>query len=107
MIAMRMMKPAIDEVIDVITMRYGFMTAIGAVLMSTVHLRRTLDGICGVHGNHMFVNMILVHMVQMPIVQVINMAVVANRSVSAVGTVPMSVVGMLLLGAGCHDIPPF
>lgn len=107
MIAMRMMKPAVYEVIDVITMGYGFVTAIGAMRMRAAHLRRTLDRIGGVYRDDMFVDMILVHMVQMAIVQVINMAVMPNRSVAAVRTVPMSVVGMMLLGAGYHDIPPF
>ena len=33
MIAMRMMQPPADEVINVVTMRNGFMTTVGAMLM--------------------------------------------------------------------------
>jgi hypothetical protein len=50
----------------------------------------------------MFVHVILVHMVKMAIVKIIHMAVMANRGVPAFRAMLMSVIGMMLLGAGCH-----
>jgi hypothetical protein len=51
----------------------------------------------------MFVHVILVHMVKMAIVKIVHMAVMANRDVPAFRAMLMSVVGMMLLGAGRHD----
>ena len=51
----------------------------------------------------MFVDMILVRMVQMAIVKVVHMAVVPNRGVPTVWAMPMGVVGMVLLSASGHD----
>src|SRR6202165_649062 len=51
----------------------------------------------------MFVHVILVHMVEMAVVKIIHMAVMANRGMPAFQAMLMSVIGMMLLGAGCHD----
>src|ERR1700692_3488793 len=51
----------------------------------------------------MFVHVILVHMMKMAVVKIIHMAVMANRGVPAFQAMLMSVIGMMLLGAGCHD----
>jgi hypothetical protein len=50
----------------------------------------------------MLVDVILVHMVEMAVVQIIHMAVVANCSVSATRTMLVSVVGVVFLGACSH-----
>jgi hypothetical protein len=62
-----------------------------------------VHGICGVDCDDMFVDMILVRMVQMAIVKVVHMAVVPNRGVPTVWAMPMGVVGMVLLSASGHD----
>ena len=46
-------------------------------------------------------------MVEMAIVKLVHMAVMANRSVSAVRAMLVGVIGMMLLGAGRHDLCPF
>src|ERR1700730_11771479 len=51
----------------------------------------------------MFVDTILVRMVQMAIVKVVHMAVVPNRGVPAVWAMPMGGVGMVVLSASGHD----
>ena len=51
----------------------------------------------------MFVHVIFVHMVKMAVVKIIHMAVMANRGVPAFQAMLMSVIGMMLLGAGRHD----
>jgi hypothetical protein len=43
----------------------------------------------------MFVDVIVVHVVQMPIMQVVDMSRVANRGVSAVCTVMMGMIGVM------------
>jgi hypothetical protein len=63
--------------------------------------------IYGIDCDDMFVDVILVHMVEMPIVKIVHMAVMANRGVPAVRAMLMGVVGMVLLGAGGHDLSFF
>jgi hypothetical protein len=50
----------------------------------------------------MFVHVILVHVVEMAVVQIVHMAVMANCGVPAFRAVPMSVVGMVFFGASGH-----
>ena len=66
-----------------------------------------MHGISGVDGDDMFVDVILMHMVEMAVVKIIRMAVMANRGVPAVRAVPMKVALMMLLGARDHDFPSF
>jgi hypothetical protein len=54
----------------------------------------------------MFVDMILVHMVQMTIVKIVHMPVMPNRSVSAIRAMAMGVVLMVFLGASGHRHAP-
>ena len=54
----------------------------------------------------MFVDVILVHMVEMAVVKIIHMAVMANRGVPAFWAMLMSVVGMVFLGACRHVDAP-
>jgi hypothetical protein len=63
-----------------------------------------VHGICGIDCNNMFVDMVLVHMVEMTIMKVIYMAVMPNCSVPAARAVLMGVVGMTLLNASSHDL---
>jgi hypothetical protein len=106
-IAMRMMQPAVHEVIDVVTMRYRFVSAMWGMLVCAAGFRRAVHGICGVDRDDMFVDVILMHMVEMAVVKIIHMAVMANRGVPTVLAMLMGVVGMMLLGARGHDFPSF
>src|ERR1700681_2662196 len=103
MITVRMVQPAVYEIIDMITMRHHFMSAVWTVYVCAVDFRRAVHGICGVDRDDMFVHVILVHMVKMAVVKIIHMAVMANRGVPAFQAMLMSVIGMMLLGAGRHD----
>jgi hypothetical protein len=85
-----------------VTMRYGFVPAAWTVFMRAASFRRAAHRICRAHRNHMFIDVILMHMVKMAVVKMVHMAIMANRRVSAVWAVLMGVVGMVLLGAGGH-----
>jgi hypothetical protein len=109
MIAVRVVQPAVHEIVEMVTMRHRFVPAVWTVDVGAVDLRRTVHGICSINGDDMFVHVILVHVVEMAVVKIIHMAVMANRSVSAVRAMLVGVVGMMLLGAGRHDrvLPSF
>jgi hypothetical protein len=51
----------------------------------------------------MFIDVVAMHMVQMPIMQVINMSTVADGRMAAIGSVDVWVVAVLRIGASCHD----
>ena len=77
------------------------------MLVRTARFRRALHRIGGIDGDDVFVDVILVHVVQMPVVQVVDVAVMAYRRMPTVGTMFVRVVGMMLLGAGGHGIFSF
>jgi len=64
-----------------------------------------VHGIRGADRDDMLVNMIPVHVVEMAVMKIVNMAVMANRRVPAVRAMLVGMVGMVLLGAGDHEIP--
>jgi hypothetical protein len=102
MIAVRMVQPAVYEIVDMVAMRHLFMSAVWTVCMRAVDLRRTVRGICAIDRDDMLVHVILVHVMEMTIVKIVHMAVMANRRVPALRAMHMSVVGMVFLGASGH-----
>jgi hypothetical protein len=102
MITVRMVQPAVYEIVDVVTMRHLFMSAVWTVCVWAVDLRRAFHGIGCVDCDDMFIHVIPVHMVEMAIVKIIHVAVMANCGVPAFRAMLMSVVGMVFLGACGH-----
>src|SRR6202051_1021074 len=102
MITMGMMQSAVYKIVEMVTMRHRFMPAVWAVDVGAVDFRRTMHGIFGINSDDVFVHVILVHMVKMAVVKIIHMAVMANRGVPAFQAMLVSVIGMMLLGAGRH-----
>ena len=72
------------------------------MLVRAARLRRALHGIGRIDRDDVLVDMILVHVVEMPVVQVVDVALVAYRRMPAVGTMLVGMIGMMLLGAGGH-----
>jgi hypothetical protein len=67
MITALMVQPAVYEIVDVLTVRHLFMSAVWTVCVLAVDLRRAFHGICGIDRDHMFVYVIPVHMVEMAV----------------------------------------
>ena len=63
-----------------------------------------MHGVRGADRDDMLVNMIPVHVVQMAVMKIVNMAVMANSRMPAVRAMLVDMVGMLPLGAGGHEI---
>jgi hypothetical protein len=101
-ITMRVMQTAIYNIVHMVAVRDRLMSAVWAVCVRAVNLRRALDGIGCADRDNMFVHMILVHMVKMAVVKIVNMAVVADRSMPAIRTMLMSVVGVVFLSTCGH-----
>jgi hypothetical protein len=102
MIAMRMVQSAVYEIVDMVTMRHRFMSAVRTVRVRAVNLGRAFHGIRGADNNGMFVHVIVVHMVEMTIVKIIDVALVPDRRVPAIRAMPVRMVGVVLLGTCGH-----
>jgi hypothetical protein len=102
MAIMWVMQPSVHKVIDVITVRHLFMSASRTMRMRAPSLGRAAQGVGIANLDNMFVDMISMHVMQMTIVQIIDMAVMAHGRVPTVGTMLMCVIRMMRLGAGGH-----
>jgi hypothetical protein len=107
MVAVRVMQPPVHQIVDMVAMRHVFVPAARAVPVSALVFRRAAVGVGGVDSKGMFVDMVPMHMVQMTVVQIVDVAFVTNRGMPAVWTVLMGMIGMVLLGAGGHRLPSF
>lgn len=96
-VAVRMMQPAIDEVIDVVAMRDRFVPAAGAVDVTGLVPaagRGVAIGIRSADLDDVFIDMIAMRMMQVPVVQIIDVPVVFHRSVAAAAAVSVVVIGV-------------
>lgn len=100
MIAVRMVKVPIDEVVDVVAVRHLLVAACIAMAMHALVLaasmvRRARGRVLVRHVEPMLVDSLLGRVVQAAIVQVVRMPVMPNARVPAVRTVQMRVILML------------
>jgi len=92
MIAMRMMKVAVHDVVNVVAVGNRRVTAVGAVLVGLVVGFASMAWcatrrIGRVHGKDVFFHIAAVLVVQMAVVEIIDVPFVQDAGVSAVGTV--------------------
>jgi hypothetical protein len=109
-IAVRMVQVAVDEIVDVIPMRHRFVAAAGSVNVARVvaaAARRALVRIFGAHFEPVLVYMIAVRMMQMTVMQIINVIVVIDCSMSTVRAMLMVVVSVMWFVTGAHVEAPW
>ena len=99
--AMRVMQVAFYQVVDMVAVRHRFVAAIGTVDVSCVvtgaiMASRASVRVRRVHFEHVLIDMVPVHVVQVSVMQVIDVTVMADRLMPAGWPVPVSVVSMLL-----------
>lgn len=106
-IAVLVVQVAADQVVRVISVRYGLVPTGWAVsVLGSVRRggdRRAAVGIPGVDRNAMLVDVVLVGMVEMAVVQVVCVTLVHYFGVSAAGSVPVLV---LVVGLVWHMYTP-
>lgn len=88
-VAVRMMQPAVDKVIEVIAVRNHLVSAIDVVTLAVNRL--ALAGIRVAYLDTVFVVMIFVRMMQVAVVQVIDMSPVLDTRMTTVLAVNMLV----------------
>lgn len=103
MAGMHMVQAATDQIIDMIAMRHCLMPAAGAVDMAAIVRTGAAIGVAGADADHMFINMVAMHMVQMAVVQIIDMAIMRDGGVAAARAV---LVGVIRVGVAGHAVAP-
>jgi hypothetical protein len=88
-----------DQVVDVVAVRHGRVAAVGTVNVTAVVVGARVIGraafrVGSVDGNGAFVDVIAVHLMQVPIVEIVDVTGVTNGGVPAAGTVNVIVVWM-------------
>lgn len=106
-IAVRMMKVTVDQIVDVIAMRYRFMSTarpvdMARIMSATVMVRCTSVWVLCADLKPVLVYMIGMWMMQVPVMQVIDVIAMFDGRVPAVRAVLMVVVGMMGFVAGAH-----
>jgi hypothetical protein len=92
-----MVKVTVDEIVDVTAMRNGGMTAAGTMAMSGVMGAadvpiRARAGVRSTHRDGVFVDVAVMVVMQMPVVEIVDVIVVADREVSTVVSVNVTVI---------------
>jgi hypothetical protein len=101
--AVGMMEVVLDQVVDVVPVGHGLVTAPRAVLVIGVVagaavVRRAVGRVVGVHPEGVLVHVVGVHVMEVSIVQVVDVILVLDRGVATVGTVNVRV--LVVLGTG-------
>jgi hypothetical protein len=104
MAAMRMVQMAIDQIIDMVAMRHGFMPATrpmdmpGGMAGAGV-IGRAIGRIGRRRFDPVFIDMVAVQVMEMPVMQIIDMVLVADGGMAAGRAVLMRVLGVMGLVA--------
>jgi hypothetical protein len=106
MTVVRMVKASLDQIVDVIAVRDCLVAAARSVDMTdTDVIWCTMRRIGSVDRNHVLVDMISVHVMQVTVVQVVNVAFVSNGRVPAPRAMLMGMIGVFLFSASRHVSP--
>jgi hypothetical protein len=104
MAIMWMMQPPVDEVVDVITVGNAFVSAGRPMRVRTPGFGCATRGVGVANLDSVLVNMPLVHVMQMAVVEVIDMAIMAHSRVPTAWTMLVGVIRMMRLVAGRHGL---
>lgn len=102
MVTVRVVQMAIDEIVHVVAMRHGRMSATGAVhvagfVPATAVLRGTPRWVHGRHLHAMLVHVVAVRVMQVAVVQVVDVVAMAHGHMAAAGAVHMVVMVVVRL----------
>ena len=103
MIAVRVVQSAGHQIVHMVAVRHGRMSAIRAMNVFGRVSVRTMSALVGVgfvHFDHVLVNMVPVHVMQVPVVEIIRVTCMFNRRMATTGAMLVSVI--CVLGAIAH-----
>jgi hypothetical protein len=105
MVVVGPVQPPLDQVVDVIAVRHGLVSAVRAVGVRGIAADRTgvVPGMFLIDGDHVFVDVLLVRMVQMAVMEVVDVIVVVHGDVAAIRSVPVRVGALMDLVGHAPD----
>ena len=109
MVSMGMVQMPVDEVVEMIPVRNGFVTATGAVHMACV-VRPTsvVSGAASrvgfIHVDPMLIDVVLVGVMEVAVVKVVHVITMLHGGVATIGPVLMAMLGVRFTA---HDEAPF
>jgi hypothetical protein len=88
-VAVRLVQVAVDQIVDVVAVRNGFMAAAGAVAVGFLMLAAVVAwgasrGVGPVHFEFVLLNTVFTHVMQVAVVQIIDMVIVFDCGMSAI-----------------------
>lgn len=106
-IPMGVMQVVANQIVDMVAVWYGLVATARAVLvvrvMGTAKMARGAPIRIGVaYGEHVLIDVIAVHIVQVPVMQIVNMSLMAHSNVSALRPVLVRMIGGVLQRAVDH-----
>lgn len=106
-VAMRVVQAAIDEVIDMVAMRHGFMSAAGAVdvarfVSAAILTRRAAIRVGLANRDDVLVHMVAMRVMQVAVMQVVHVVPVAHGGMPAARSVFVVVVRVMGGAASGH-----
>ena len=106
---MRMMQVAMDQIIDMVPVRYHLMAAARPMHMALFVAYTGVIGRTAVGGgrrdlDRVLIHMVTVHMVQVAVMDVVHMVQMVYCGVTTAGTVLMQVLGVVRQGTGFHGV---
>jgi hypothetical protein len=98
-VAMRVVKPVIHEIVSVITMWNGRMPAVRAVnvlggMFGSGKARRAIVRVGGINGNLMFVHVVPVRMMQVAVMKIVHVSFMLYGGMPAIFAVEMGMTGV-------------
>jgi len=107
MTAVRVMQVSVDQIVDVIAMRHRLVPTAGTVLVPSLMpgalvLRRAAIGILGGNLDHMLIDMIAMHVMQVTVVQVIDMVAMLHCLVATAWSMLMRVICVMRIRTRRH-----
>ncbi|MFJ1254873.1 hypothetical protein [Cupriavidus sp. CuC1] len=100
MIAMGMVQVTSDEIVNMVSMRYGLVPTAGSVhvigtMGTAIVVWRAPVRVGLAYPNHMFINVITMQVVKVAVMQIVNMAIMQHGSVATVWSVLVGVIGRM------------
>jgi hypothetical protein len=97
---MGMMEVFTNEIVNVVPVRHAFMSTSGtvsvpAIMAFAIMIRCARTRVDVAYGKRMFVDVVFMYMMQVPIVQIVGVAIVGYGCMPTLGVVGVTVGGML------------
>src|ERR1700761_8688805 len=106
MVAVGVVKVAVDQIVDMVAVRHWLVTTAWAMLVAlrmaaAIVVRRAAIGIGSTHSDRVLVELILVRVMQVAVVEVVHVTLVPHRCVAAAGTMLVWMIVMDVVR--CHS----